>query len=53
MGGTETSEQGTNGHLALPGFVMIIVEFAPLIFDTAALLAVFLFFSVVPSTKQK
>jgi hypothetical protein len=35
-----------NGRFALSESVLMIIEFAPLIFGTAALLAAFLFFSV-------
>jgi hypothetical protein len=35
-----------NGHFALSGSVLMLIEFAPLIFGTAVLLAVFLFFLV-------
>jgi hypothetical protein len=32
--------------LRRPGSILMIIEFAPLVFGTAALLAVFLFFSI-------
>jgi hypothetical protein len=35
-----------NGRFALSGSVLMLIEFAPLIFGTAASVAVFLFFSV-------
>jgi hypothetical protein len=46
LAGTETSEQGMNGRFALSGSVLMLIEFAPLLFGTAASLAVLLFFSV-------
>jgi hypothetical protein len=40
------SGQNSTQALRPPGPILIIIEFAPLVFGTAALLAVFLFFAV-------
>jgi hypothetical protein len=45
-GGTRDVGAETQADVSLAGSILMIIEFAPLIFGTAALLAVFLFFAV-------